>query len=134
VVNWDIMARPPGDVSYRTFHRGEVIFRQGDGGSGECYLVHEGRVEIRKAVESGEQVLRTLVKGDLLGEVALFRDAPHSATAVATERVTLLVIPADRLELMVRTHPGLAIALIRQLARMAAGDDSPGRGNSVRSG
>jgi len=42
----------------------------------------------------------------------LFRDAPHSATAVAATRATLLVIPADRLENMVRTHPGLAIALI----------------------
>ena len=62
--------------------------------------------------------------GDLLGEVALFRDAPHSATAVTVERVTLLVIPADRLEHMVRSHPDLAIAIIRQLARMAAGDDS----------
>ncbi len=38
--------------------------------------------------------------------------------------VTLLVIPSDRLENMVRANPRLAIALIRQLARMAGGDDS----------
>jgi len=113
-----------GDVPYRTYDRGEVIFRQGDEGNGECYLVHEGTVQVRKGIDGDERVLRVLVKGDLLGEVALFRDAPHSATAVAAERVTLLVISADRLENMVRTHPGLAIALIRQLARMAAGDDS----------
>jgi CRP/FNR family transcriptional regulator, cyclic AMP receptor protein len=135
VVNWNIMALPFGDVPFRTFKRGEVIFRQGDDGSGECYLVHEGKVEVRRAVDSVERVLRTLVKGDLLGEVALFRDAPHSATAVAAERVTLLVISADRLEYMVRTHPGLAIALIRQLARMAAGEDrTRGHGKSFRSG
>lgn len=129
------MARPFGDVPHRTFKRGEVIFRQGDEGSGECYLVHEGKVEVRRAVDRKERVLRILAKGDLLGEVALFRDAPHSATAVAAERVTLLVISADRLETMVRTHPALAIALIRQLARMAAGEDSaPGHGKSLRSG
>jgi len=34
--------------------------------------------------------------------------------------VTLLVVPADRLENIVRTKPNLAIAIIRQLARMAA--------------
>jgi CRP-like cAMP-binding protein len=67
-------------------------------------------------------VLRILVRGDLLGEVALFRDAPHSATAVALERVTLIVIPSDRLENIVRTRPGLALALIRQLARMAGSE------------
>ena len=119
------MARQLGDVPSRTFEPGEVIFRQGDAGTGEAYLVHEGKVEVRKQVDGEEQVLRILVKGDLLGEVALFRDAPHSATAVAVERVTVLVISADRLEHMVRTHPGLAIALIRQLARIAAGDDRP---------
>jgi len=58
---------------------------------------------------------------DLLGEVALFRDGPHSVTAVAVDRVTLIPIPADRLENMVLTNPSLAIELIRQLARMAAG-------------
>jgi CRP/FNR family cyclic AMP-dependent transcriptional regulator len=116
------------DVPQRTFKRGEIIFRQGDAGNGECYLVHQGKVEVRKEDDSGERVLRVLVKGDLLGEVALFRDAPHSATAVAAERVTLLAISEDRLEHMVRTHPGLAIALIRQLARMAAGDRTPREG------
>ena len=126
------MARQLGDVPSRTFKPGEVIFRQGDAGTGEAYLVHEGKVEVRKQIDGEEQVLRILVKGDLLGEVALFRDAPHSATAVAVERVTVLVIPADRLEHMVRTHPGLAIALIRQLARIAAGDDRPAANGGKR--
>ncbi len=107
----------------RTFKPGDVIFRQGDAALGEAYLVHEGHVEVRRHGDGEERVLRVLRKGDLLGEVALFRDAPHSATAVAVDRVTLLVIPATRLEDMVRTRPELAIALIRQLARMAARED-----------
>jgi CRP-like cAMP-binding protein len=114
-------------VPSRTFNAGDVIIRQGDHATGEVYLVHEGKVEVSRQLDGHRRILRTLVKGDLLGEVALFRDAPHSATAVAVGRVTLLVIPADRLEQMVREHPGLAIALIRQLARMAAADDSVGR-------
>jgi CRP-like cAMP-binding protein len=67
-------------------------------------------------------VLRTLGHGDLLGEVALFRSAPHSATAVAVESAMLVVIPEHKLEDMVRTNPTLALAIIRQLARMAAGE------------
>ena len=54
---------------------------------------------------------------------AFFREGAHSATAVALEVVLLLVIPADRLERIVRTNPELAIALIRQLARIAARED-----------
>jgi CRP/FNR family transcriptional regulator, cyclic AMP receptor protein len=111
----------------RTFGPGEVIFRQGDAGTQEAYLVHDGKVEVRRRTPDGERILRVLEKGDLLGEVALFSDAPHSATALAIEGVTLLVVPADRLENIVRTRPDLAIAIIRQLARMAATeDDRPG--------
>lgn len=110
-----------GDTLIKAFEPGEVIFREGDESQSEAYLVHEGTVEARRRVDGEEQVLNTLVKGDLLGEVALFRDAPHSVTAVAVEHVTLLVIPAHRLENMVRANPELAIELIRQLARLAAG-------------
>ena len=113
------MAELIEDLPTRTFEPGTVIFREGDESQSEAYLVHEGTVEARRRVD-GEERVNTLVKGDLLGEVALFRDAPHSVTAVAAEQVTLLVIPAQRLESMVRANPELAIGLIRQLARMAA--------------
>lgn len=100
-----------------------MIFRQGDTGEREAYLVHDGKVEVRRRTPDGERVLRILTKGDLLGEVAVFSDAPHSATAHAIERVILLVVPADHLESIVRSKPNLAIAIIRQLARMAATED-----------
>jgi CRP-like cAMP-binding protein len=107
----------------RSFGPGEVVFRQGNAAQREAYLVHAGKVEVRRSTPNGERVLRTLGKGDLLGEVALFSDGPHSATARAVGRVTLLVVPANRLEHLVRTNPDLGIAIIRQLARMAALED-----------
>ena len=93
----------------RIFEAGEVVFRQGAAGSREAYLVHDGTVEVRRRTPEGERLLRTLAIGDLLGEVALFGDGPHSATALAIERVTLLVVPANRLEHIVRTKPNLRI-------------------------
>jgi CRP/FNR family cyclic AMP-dependent transcriptional regulator len=111
------------DVRIRAFRPGDVIFRQGDPARREVYLVHEGMVEVRSRINGEEGFFRILRHGDLLGEVAFFREGAHSATAVALEVVLLLVIPADRLERIVRTNPELAIALIRQLARMAARED-----------
>jgi CRP-like cAMP-binding protein len=107
----------------RTFNAGDVIFRQGDASDGEAYQVQEGAVEVRKSEDGEERILRRLGKGDLLGEVALFRSGPHSATAIATEPVTALVILEHRLEELVRANPELALALIRQLAGMAAGEE-----------
>lgn len=109
------------DPPNETFEAGEVIFREGDDSKNEAYLVHKGAVEVRRRVDGEERVLNTLGKGDLLGEVALFRDGPHSVTAVAIDQVTLIPISAHRLEGMVLANPKLAIELIRQLARMAAG-------------
>jgi len=39
-----------------------------------------------------------------------------SATAVAAEPVTLVIIPARRLDHLVRTNPTLAVAIIRDLS------------------
>ena len=119
------MVETPANLATRRFKTGQIIFRQGEDGQREAYLVHKGTVEVHREVDGESHLLRTLDKGDLLGEVALFREAPHSATATARSPVTLLVIPENRLEDLVRDNPDLALALIRQLARMAAGDISP---------
>jgi CRP-like cAMP-binding protein len=110
------MPRKPTAVTIRTFRAGEVIFREGDPPRDEAYMIHVGRIEVRKWVGDGERVLRVLVKGELLGELGLFGHAPRSATAVALEAVTLLVIPARRLHHLVRTNPALAVAIIRDLS------------------
>ena len=89
------MSRPIGEVPTRTFQPGHVIFREGDD-----------------------------AKGELLGQIALFRNAPRSATAIAADAVTLMVIPANRLDHLVRANPALAIALIRDLAaQLVAAED-----------
>ncbi len=121
------MAAPGQDIAgvpSRIFDAGEVIFRQGDAGPREAYLVHQGRVEVRRRVLNQDRMLRVLAKGELVGEVALFGDAPHSATAVALERSTLLVVAAERLESLIAASPDLALAIIRQLARMASAEHS----------
>jgi CRP/FNR family transcriptional regulator len=112
------MSRPIAEVPTRTFQPGDVIFREGDDAKGEAFMVHVGRVEFRKHIGGEDRVLRTLAKGELFGHIALFRNAPRSATAIAVEAVTLMVIPANRLDHLVRANPALAIALIRDLATM----------------
>jgi CRP-like cAMP-binding protein len=118
------MSRQIGDVPTRTFNPGDVIFKEGDDAKSEAFLVHLGKVEIRKNLGGEDKLLRVLNKGEILGELALFRNAPRSATAIAADAVTLMVIPANRLDAMVRTNPALAMALIKDLSsRMLAAED-----------
>ena len=112
------MSRQIGEMPTKNFKPGEFIFREGDDAKGEAFMVQDGKVEIRRHFGTEDRVLRVLGKGDLLGELALFRNnAPRSANAVAAEPVTLLLIPSNRLEHLVRSNPALAIAIIKQLAK-----------------
>ena len=101
----------------RHFSSGQHIFREGEDPKGEAFLVHSGKVAIRKQVHGQEQTLRVMVEGQLFGEIALFSHAPRSADAVAEGDVTVFVIPGDRLEHFVRNNPALAVDLIRNLSR-----------------
>ena len=112
------MSRQIGEIPTKTFQPGEVIFREGDDAKGEAFMVHLGKVEIRKQIGGQDRLLSTLAKGELFGHIALFRNAPRSASAIAAEAVTLMVISANRLEHLVRANPALAVALIKDLARM----------------
>ncbi len=118
------MSRQIGDVPTRTFNPGDVIFKEGDDAKSEAFLIHLGKVEIRKNMGGEDKLLRVLNKGEILGELALFQNAPRSATAIAAEAVTLMIIPANRLDAMVRTNPALAMALIKDLSsRMLAAEE-----------
>jgi len=110
------MSRQIGEIPTRTFKPGDLVFQEGDDAKGEAFMVHIGKVEIRKLVAGEQRLLTTIGKGELLGELALFRNAPRSATAIAAEPLTLMVIPANRLDHMVRSNPALAVALIKDLA------------------
>src|SRR6266508_3884102 len=121
------MSRQIGEVPTRTFNPGDVIFKEGDDAKSEAFLVHLGKVEIRKNLGGEDKLLRVQSKGELLGELALFRNAPRSATAIAADAVTLMVIPANRLDAMVRSNPALAVAIIKDLAsRMLAAEERAG--------
>ena len=91
------MSRKPGSVQTRTFRASEVIFCEGDVPRDEAFLVHAGRVDVKKKVGEEERLAPLRHRG-------------------GREPVTLVVIPAKRLDYLVRTNPALAMAIIRDLS------------------
>ena len=105
-----------GDIERRHYAPGTVIFEEGDDAHGEAYLVHTGTIEIVKRSAGGERRLNLVKEGELLGEVALFRHAPRSATAVAVSEAELLVMRSERLEWLIRNRPELTLELLKWLS------------------
>ncbi len=119
----------------RVYHDGEIVVRQGD--VGDCmFVVQEGTVEVVLNRDGSEVFLRTLGKGEFIGEMGLFDRVPRSATVRAKGEARLLSV--DRKTFLRRIHedPSLAFRVVEimtrrirelsdEVARLSVG---PGRG------
>jgi cyclic nucleotide-binding protein len=80
-----------------------------------------------KRIAGGERRLNLVNEGELLGEMALFRKAPRSASAVAVTDAELLVVQNERLGWLIRNRPELTIELLKRLSdQMVSRDTDPG--------
>jgi CRP/FNR family cyclic AMP-dependent transcriptional regulator len=101
----------------RMLAAGETLFSMGDP-AGAAYVAVTGRLKIVRLADSdGRELLLDIVgPGAILGELAMFRDAPRSASIVAlTESELISIDRRDFLE-VVRSHSDLAITLLSRLA------------------
>jgi MFS family permease len=107
---------------------GTVIVREGD--QGDCYYaLVDGTVDISR---KGHHI-RTLGRGDGLGEIALLRTGRRTATAVAASAVTVYRLDRDSFLTAVNDHaPTLQVASdmvrateVRDARRDAAGEQPP---------
>jgi serine/threonine-protein kinase len=74
-----------------TFTKGTVIMREGDSGN-SAYIIASGQCEVRKKISGVEQVLKTLGPGEVFGEMAALTESARTATVVATQDTTALVV------------------------------------------
>lgn len=81
-------------MAHEKYPPGEIIFHQGDEGD-KFYLIREGQVEVLIDGPAGLQLVRTLEKGNIFGEMSLLQDQPRSATLRTVDEVDLYVLSRD---------------------------------------
>ena len=98
------------------FRPGRFIVTEGEQPPG-LFLVLAGRVRLSRTAPDGrEQVLAMVSPGESFNAVPIFDGQPNPTTARAMSPVECLLLPrADVLALM-RAHPDLALAALRELA------------------
>jgi len=102
----------------RKYSAGSTLIKQGDTGVG-LYIITHGTVRIMHASTAGgpEEELDTQGAGTVLGEMALLDDLPRSATVVAVDDVTALLLPVWEFRSALRSYPDIAIKLLSVLSR-----------------
>jgi CRP/FNR family transcriptional regulator, cyclic AMP receptor protein len=102
----------------RSYPAGTTILSQGDTGVG-LYVLKSGKVRVIQAnnPDRAETELAVVGPGDVLGEMALLDDLPRSASVVAIDDVTALLLPIWEFRSILRSHPDIALKLLAVLSR-----------------
>jgi serine/threonine protein phosphatase PrpC len=102
-------------VEVREYGDGDLVIREGDKGD-ELFIVLEGKVRVSR----GEQVLTTLGQGEHVGEMALIRSVPRSASVTAVGPAELIAIRrADFFEILRKEHE-IAVKMLWQFLGVLA--------------
>ena len=100
---------------------GEVLMTEGEPGD-SMYLVVSGRLRAYlRGADGAERALREMGRGQVVGEMALYTDAPRSATVAAVRDTVLVQLAREDLRALLAHSAQLSIALTRQLIRRLDG-------------
>ena len=93
---------------------GRDLFKEGDPGD-TMYIIQKGRIKITKRVNNVEKILMVMGKGDFLGEMALIRQTPRTATATAIDTCELLTFNRNGFVSMISKNSSIAMNIIEKL-------------------
>lgn len=96
----------------------DTVFKEGEKGSFMCILI-EGRVDVYKESDDRRpKRITTIRPGKTMGEMSILDELPHSATTVATEKVTIVLITKFNFDRMTENHPILGVKILKKIARL----------------
>jgi len=99
----------------KVFKKKQFIYSEGETAR-EMYIIISGNVKIVKNVKKNPVDIGILEKGSFLGEVAMFRNDKHSATAIAETDLELAVINKESFNQQLEFLPNWFQTLVRNMA------------------
>jgi CRP/FNR family cyclic AMP-dependent transcriptional regulator len=103
-----------------TAEKGSVIVREGSRDVYLCLLL-DGKVQVTKEGDShAAKSLGSIGPGKTFGEMSLIDGEPRSASIIAEEAATLLVLTGDDFERLSSDVPRLAIKVLLKIAKVVS--------------
>ena len=95
----------------RTFAPGQVMVKEGESAL-NLFIVISGHARVEKA---GAGSVGRMGPGDFFGELALIDEHARTATVVAEDEITCVLIPAWEFRALLEEHPELAIPMLKKM-------------------
>lgn len=100
--------------------KGAVIFREGERGAHMCLLL-EGKLEVHKDTGQGKlKKIADIAAGKPIGEMSVIDGMPYSATVVAAQDSTLVLLSRDNLMRICEERARIGNRLLWQIATMVS--------------
>lgn len=120
--NKEYMSALMNVCSVRDYKAGDTIIKEGDMGT-EMFIVYQGGVEIKKRTRAGDNYTVVFLKAEynvFFGELALIDDDKRSATVVASEDSSFIVISKENFIALGDEHPYVGLTITRAISKILA--------------
>gem|GEM_PF-502809 len=104
-----------GGARERTYAAGETILAQGAPGAA-LFILTKGKVRVFQTTDTGERDLRVMSPGEVLGEYSVLTDLPRTASVVAMEPTTAILIPSWDFRAALNKNPEISLQLLSKMA------------------
>lgn len=104
---------PATSTKLENYPAGTAIFREGESGARDMFLLQSGTVELRKR---GVRLYERSGEGSFFGITSCLLKVPRTATAIARTPCRVYRIPADKISEFFKSKPALAVKLAALLA------------------
>jgi len=115
--------RELGEIgSFRSYAASDAIIKEGEIGD-EMFIVLTGGVEIRKKTRAGDDYTVVRLKAEdnvFFGELALIDDDTRSATVIASEDSSFIVLNKKNFMALGNEHPQIGLPITRAISRRVA--------------
>jgi CRP/FNR family transcriptional regulator, cyclic AMP receptor protein len=102
---------------YRKFSTGEVIVHEDDDEGQTFFVIVSGRVHVAVITSEGKSaILATLKPGDFFGEMAILDGEPRSASVIASEECTLLMLYRKMFIDILQRYPKITIQILVEMS------------------
>lgn len=110
------LVRISGCKTSKFIKKGEVVFDEGESING-VYCVKEGICKLSKLSENGkDQIVKMVVKGQLLGQRSLITDEVSNLQAVALNNMEVCFIPKSEIINNLQNNPKFSFDVLKEMA------------------
>ena len=103
---------------HKKFSQGETIVREDDDEGQTFFVIVSGRVHVAVITSEGKSaILATLKPGDFFGEMAILDGEPRSASVIASEDCTLLMLYRKMFLDILQRYPKITIQMLVEMSQ-----------------